>query len=42
MALWVKNLTVVAQVAVTAWVQSLAQGFPYAVGGAIKKKEKKI
>ena len=33
-----KNPTAVAQIAVVAWIQSLAWELPYAAGAAIKKK----
>ena len=38
---WGKNMTALAWVPVETWVWSLAQELPYAVGVAIKKKEKK-
>ena len=38
---WGKNMTALAWVPVETWVWSLAQELPYAVGVAIKKKEKR-
>ena len=40
MVQWVKNQTVVAQVSPVAWIRSLAQEVPYAMGVAKKKKRK--
>ena len=37
----VSGLKDLAQVAASAWIQSLARELPYAVGTAIKKKKKK-
>ena len=41
-AQWVKNLTAATQVAVEAWVQSLAWELLYAIGAAIKKEKKSL
>ena len=40
MVQWVKNPNVAAGVSSEAWVQSLAQEFPYAVGADIEKNNK--